>query len=66
MRASDLKTNYPEIIPGVPAPPQKAEPSPALPNFAGGESLEDAGFDEEELSIDPSTSPDMDGEHHGN
>lgn len=65
MRASDLKTNYPEIRPGVPAPPQQAETSPGLSNFAGGDRLEDSGFDEEELSIDPSTSPDVDGEHHG-
>ncbi len=69
MRASDLKTNFPEIGPGASEAPQPNRSKPSLPNFAGGEDIADSGFDEAELSANPSDSTDAaaesEGEHHG-
>jgi hypothetical protein len=69
MRASDLKTNFPEVGLGAPEPPQSNWSKPSLPNFAGGEDIADSGFDETELSTNPSdsthASAESEGEHHG-
>lgn len=59
MRASDLKTNFPLNPNGLPSVrPEPREPfSLPLPNFAGGESVSDSGFDADEFSDEvPATS----------
>ena len=50
MRASELKTNFPLNINGLPSVRPELREQLPLPSFAGGESVSDSGFDLDEFS----------------